>query len=285
MKKFLLWLILGSLLVIFVGILDLVTGSEVSFSLFYLAPIALVSWFCGRRWGIIISFLSAGIWFWAELLTDPTYSNEIIRFWNTGIRLGFFLVVTLLISRLKLALQTEQELAQIDGLTGVANARHFHALVENELVRSRRFNRANSIVYIDLDNFKYVNDHFGHDIGDQVIQLAAFTMVQSIRNIDSIGRLGGDEFAIIFPETNQENARIAVTRIQQNLLTAMKNHQWPVTFSIGVLTCEDSECSVNQIFKDADNLMYLAKREGKNTIRYGNLPENIESREADSVTG
>ena len=285
MKKFVFWLILNILLVIFVGFFDLATGPEISFSLFYLVPIALASWFIGRKWGIIISLLSAGIWFWAEFLTYPSYSNEIIRFWNTGIRLGFFLVVTSLIARLKIALLIEQELAKIDGLTGVANSRHFHSLVEDELLRSRRFHRAISIVYIDLDNFKFINDHYGHDIGDQVIQLAALTMCRTIRNIDRIGRLGGDEFAIILPETNQENAGKAVTRIQQNLLSAMKNHQWPVTTSIGVITSEENECSVNQLLKDADNLMYLAKQEGKNTIRYGNHNQKTESGEADPVAG
>ena len=269
MKKFILWLIIGFLLTILVGMLDWVTGPEISFSLFYLVPIVLVSWYCGRNTGIVISLFSAMAWFLSDYLNQQTYSNEIIRYWNTGIRLGFFLIVTFLVARLKLALLAERELAQIDALTGVTNSRHFHIIVENELSRSLRFQNPLTIVYIDLDNFKYVNDRYGHDVGDRVIHLAARTMKQSIRNMDSIGRLGGDEFAILLPETNQENASKAVNRIQQNLLAVMHDSNWPVTFSIGVFTCENFECDANQLFKEADNLMYLAKNQGKNAIRYG----------------
>jgi diguanylate cyclase (GGDEF)-like protein len=285
MKKFTLWLMLGILLVILVGALDLVTGGEINFSLFYLVPIALVSWYCGRSAGITISLLSAIAWFYGESVSHQIYTNVIIRYWNTGIRLGFFLVVTLLIARLKQALNAEQELAQKDALTGVANSRYFHALVENELTRSIRFQKPLTIAYIDLDNFKFVNDHYGHDVGDQVIQLAAHAMEQSIRKIDNIGRLGGDEFAILFSETNQENASKAVNRLQQNLLAVMQDNHWPVTFSIGVFTCENPICNANQLFKEADDLMYLAKHQGKNAIRYGYHSEEIETENLDSDLG
>jgi diguanylate cyclase (GGDEF)-like protein len=284
MKKYILWLLLGILLTILIGALDLATGREISFSLFYLVPIVLITWYCGRSTGIAISLISAITWFYGERISHQTYSHEIIRYWNTGIRLGFFLVVTFLIARLKLALLAERELAQIDALTGVANSRHLHMIVENELSRSIRFNKPITVAYIDLDNFKFVNDHFGHDRGDQVICLAAHTMKQSIRNMDSIGRLGGDEFAILLPETNQENASKAVTRLQQNLLAVMQDNNWPVTFSIGVFTCENYDCNANQLFKEADHLMYLAKNQGKNAIRYGSHIEQIESSEFDRLS-
>ncbi len=285
MKNYLFWLMIGILLVVLVGALDLATGREISFSLFYLAPIALVTWYCGRNSGIVIALLCATTWFYGELFSQQTYSHEIIRYWNSGIRLGFFLVVSFLIARLRVALLAEQEMAQTDALTGVANSRHFQIIVENELSRSLRFDKPITIAYIDLDNFKFVNDHFGHDVGDRAIYLVARTMKQSIRSMDSIGRLGGDEFAILLPEANQENASKAVTRLQQNLLAVMQDNHWPVTFSIGVFTCENYDCDANRLFKEADNLMYLAKNQGKNAIRYGSHIEEIVSEADDDSPG
>ena len=277
MEKDRFWLLISFVLAFVVGLFDLSTGAEISFSLFYLAPIALAAWYCPRYWGLFIAVLSATIWFTAELIGRQPYSHEAIRYWNAGIRLGFFLTVALLIARLKQALLLEQELAQIDALTGVANSRYFHVLVENELARSQRTSVPVTLAYIDLDNFKFINDHYGHSVGDQVIQVAVETMQQSIRNIDRVGRLGGDEFGVLLINTNSESAQKAIPRLQQNLIAAMQEHEWPITCSIGVLTCDTPTCSANQLFKEADNLMYLSKQQGKNAACYA-LRENETAR-------
>ena len=127
-----------------------------------------------------------------------------------------------------------------------------------------------------MDNFKFINDSFGHDVGDEVIRLAANAMRRNVRNIDLVGRMGGDEFAILFPETGQDNARKAVSRLQQKLLAAMNEDGKPVAFSIGVLTCVDLTCGAIELFKAADKLMYQAKQAGKNSICYGHSGDSGE---------
>jgi diguanylate cyclase (GGDEF)-like protein len=280
-KRF--WLLVGSGLVIIIFLLDYWTGYEVSFSLFYLAPIALVTWFAGRRVGLLISTTSAVAWLSAEIVGQHILSHPTIYFWNTSIRFGFFIIVTLLLARLRIALHQEQVLSRTDYLTGVANSRYFHTVLELEIARAHRSNHPITLAYIDLDNFKQANDHFGHKTGDQILALVSRSMQQAVRNIDTVGRLGGDEFAIIFPETDQEQARSVVSRLRLKLMEDIQPYQWPITFSIGVLTCRSDQCTGDELITRADNLMYASKQAGKNTIHFGqntleNEDANVESR-------
>ena len=262
--------VIGVLLVISVGVIDRLTGYEASFSIFYLLPIALVSWFAKRSHAVIISILSAVTWLWADISAGHTYSRLAIPFWNAIMIFGFFLTATYLscsLVMIKKLLEKEEKFARTDFLTGVANSRAFNESAKIEIDRSVRFSHSLSIAYIDIDNFKQVNDAFGHSQGDNLLQLIAKTIKDNTRSIDIVSRLGGDEFAYLFPETNQENAKTAINKMQTELLRIVKNHNWPVTFSIGVLTCYKS-CKLEELIKEADNLMYTAKESGKNKIEY-----------------
>jgi hypothetical protein len=103
------WLIIGIGLVAILGFIDLLTGYEISFSLFYLIPITLVSWQANRQSGFLISLLSAAVWLTADVLAGNSYSNKIIFIWNTCIRLGFFIVTVYLLTALKKGFEREQE--------------------------------------------------------------------------------------------------------------------------------------------------------------------------------
>lgn len=254
--------------VILLGFIDQLTGYEYSFSLFYLAPISAASWLVGRRWGLTISLLSAVTWLIADISSGDVLSSPFINVWNSLIRLGFFVIVTLLMTSLRQSFEREQDLARSDRTTGAANSRHFYELAQIELDRTRRSGHHFTIAYVDLDNFKYVNDHFGHAQGDEVLKLVATTAQSHLRTSDMFARLGGDEFAILLADTGQIGAQAAIPKIRLDLLEKMKDQNWPVTFSIGVVTFTKPPATVDDMLHAADELMYSVKTNNKNNVRY-----------------
>jgi len=259
---------IGFTLVGVIGIIDFLTGYELSFSVFYVLPIALVTWLTGWRFGLAASLASAFAWFGADVATGHSYSNPLIPIWNTLIRLAFFVIITLLLSALRKAMQREGELARIDDLTGAVNSRFFYELAQMEMNRLQRYQHVFTIAYFDLDNFKAVNDQFGHTTGDQVLRTVVGSVRKTMRRTDVMARLGGDEFALLFPETSQESARMILPKIQSCLQREMRQRNWQITFSIGVLTCAVAPATPDELVKMADELMYSVKRESKNSIRY-----------------
>jgi diguanylate cyclase (GGDEF)-like protein len=254
-------------LVIFLGVIDYYIGYEISFSLFYLMPIALASWFNKRMFAMIICVFSALVWILADIAAGYNYSHPLIPVWNTAIRLGFYLITAFSLSKIRKLMDAEQQSARMDYLTGIANSRAFYELANTEIDRSARFSHPFTIAYIDIDNFKQVNDTLGHSQGDVLLKSIAKTIQDNTRSIDIASRLGGDEFAVLFPETNETNARAALTKVQKSLAEIVKKNDWPVTFSIGVLTCHET-CVLDELIKEADNLMYTVKKSGKNRIEY-----------------
>jgi diguanylate cyclase (GGDEF)-like protein/PAS domain S-box-containing protein len=164
------------------------------------------------------------------------------------------------------ALATEKRLSRTDALTGVANRRAFYETAEAERKRSVRYGRPVSLAYIDLDNFKQINDQSGHETGDQVLACVAETLRKNIRAESLVARLGGDEFAVLLPETDQVAASLVTNKLRDLLATAMREKDWPVTFSVGVVTYDKPPQSTEQMMHAADELMYRVKREGKNSV-------------------
>lgn len=255
----------GCLFIASIGIADFVTGSELSFSLFYLIPIVLVTWFLGKYFGFAMSIIAAIAWYLADMLAGHNYSSAIIGYWNALIRLGFFVIVTLLIPALK-ALERERENARIDYLTGAYNRRAFFEMAEAELSRSQRYNYPFTLAFIDLDGFKIMNDQYGHQTGDTLLCALVNRAKSHLRKTDLIARLGGDEFILLLPQTAPDAAQMTISRIQSALLDEMKQNGWPVTFSIGVLTYQHGSITAEELVGRADDLMYSVKNKGKNAI-------------------
>ena len=249
------------------GCIDYLTGYEYSFSIFYVFPVALAAWFINVKAGILIALLSAIAWDLSNRLAGEQFSHPAIAYWNAATRFGFFIIITTLLVRLRQVLEHEQILSRTDPLSGVLNSRAFYALVAAEIERHRRHRRPFSLVYIDLDNFKSINDLCGHTTGDKLLKIIASTIAENLRVIDAVARLGGDEFAILLLETPADAAQLAMERMQTLLLATMRQQQWPVTFSIGIATCLVPPPSVDTLIQLADDQMYLVKRNGKNNIR------------------
>jgi diguanylate cyclase (GGDEF)-like protein len=267
-KSKLFWVLIGLISVFIVGTIDWLTGPEISFSLFYLVPVSLITWFLGKTPGIVTSTIAAVVWLFCDYFSGNSYSYVAIYYWNSLIRFGFFIIVTLLFSLLKDAMENERRLARIDGLTGALNTRCFAELLQTECDRFKRRKSPFTLAYIDLDNFKMVNDHFGHSTGDDVLSLIVTYTQAQLRKTDYVARLGGDEFVLLLTETDQFGAEVAISKIQFGLLEEMKRNNWPVTFLIGVLTCVELPDTIDDLIKQADNLMYAVKNSGKNSVRY-----------------
>jgi len=266
------WIGLGLFLLGGVAILDHMTGVELSFSLFYLIPISLIAWTVNERVGLAFSFLSAGIWQVVDIWSGNQYSSVFPYIWNTIVRLGFFMLPVFMI-RLNRAIEHERMLARTDFLTGVLNARFFRELAQMEINRSRRYKRTFTIAFIDVDNFKTINDTFGHTEGDTVLRAIATNIKTHLRKTDFVARVGGDEFVVLLPETNKQTAPIVMSNMQRALLKEMDENGWSVTFSIGVLTLTSPQISVDEMLGRVDQLMYVVKNGGKNNIHYASHPE------------
>jgi diguanylate cyclase (GGDEF)-like protein len=263
------------LLVFLVGLIDYWSGYFLSFSIFYLIPVMFATWYANRTAGIFIAIFSGIVWYEADLLAEHQYPSELIPFWNAALRTGFFLIVSHLLNLLNRSLENETRLARLDHLTKVWNSRAFYEKAELERTRSLRYNHPFTMAYVDLDNFKSVNDTFGHDTGDRLLTLVANTIVQNIRRTDILARLGGDEFALLLVETGEDPAVQLMQRIRKNLLHLMKSNKWPVTFSVGMIIYSKPAGSLSQIIREADALMYEVKKSGKNAIRHRVIPSSL----------
>lgn len=262
--------VLGFLTLVLLGIVEHLIGPGFFFSIFYFIPIFLVLFFTERKIGIVLSIASAGAWLLSNYLYRTlvfTSPHPVIPWWNTGISLITFLLATFILSSVRGVLEQEKKLARLDPLTGIANRRFFLELVGAELHRAWRYRHPFTIVYFDLDNFKTVNDRFGHSTGDAMLRLVAKTIQGNIRATDTIARLGGDEFAILLPETGPESAEVIIQKVQKLNLDVLKNG-WPMTLSMGVASFVRPPTTVDEILKLSDVLMYEAKNGGKNTIKY-----------------
>lgn len=259
----------------FIGVVDYLLGPELSFSVFYIMPIMYVSWYGGNKAGLILVIITTTIWLGADLGGRDEYSSFWIPVWNTFVRLCFFLIIWKLLTLVHEKLLLEESLADTDPLTGLANRRFFQEQLDREHLRAQRHPEPFTIAYLDLDNFKYVNDTLGHDIGDELLQVVAKNLSINVRATDFASRLGGDEFAVLFPSLNSDAATSVLEKLQVELLEEMKIKSWPVTFSIGVVTFSQVMGTSRDMIKMVDDLMYEVKKSGKNNIRHIVWPTQV----------
>lgn len=261
-------LLIVLLLVAILGWLDYSTGFEISFSFFYLAPIAIATWYLDKWTGYLITTLSISVWLITNWAAGETYTLEIIRFWNASARFFLFVAIIWLLEEFKRALRHEHMLARTDYLTGIANSREFQQHAHLELLRACRLKLPLTIAYIDVDEFKQVNDQFGHMEGDRLLRTIAQTILASIRKTDFTARIGGDEFAVLLPNTEQSGAMTIMDRVKKELTEKMKTSASQATFSIGVVTFASPPLSVDELLRLSDALMYKVKTNGKNDIEF-----------------
>lgn len=256
-------------LVAVLGTAGYFVGINISSSLFYLIPILILTWFVDRWWGICVSVLSSASLFLVEWFSGRlANARSAVVLWNEIAPLGIFLVFVVILSSLKEALTREERLSRTDPLTGLLNRRYFGELAAAEIERARRYGHPISLAYLDLDNFKAVNDRFGHDTGDRLLVAVAELFRDSLRSTDEVARLGGDEFAIMLTETDPEAGADVVYKLREALLYSMREGGWPVSASIGLVTFLEPPAGLQDMLKEADSLMYSVKSGGKDAVRH-----------------
>lgn len=261
----------GVCLVLLLGWIDTLTGYEFSFSIFYLLPIIGVAWYAGRTPAIFVAILSAGSWYTADFHSGHDYIHPLIATWNTFSRLGMFLLLAFFVAMTRTLLMQQTQLANTDSLTGLHNSRSFRDLVEHEIKKSARLQRSITLVYIDLDDFKKINDVYGHKRGDEFLQGVARSIKDGLRPYDIVARLGGDEFAICLPETDQEQAKAILERVRFRLHHSLAEFS-PIRSSMGAVTAKGPDFDFGRLLKLADDLMYTAKNEGKDAVLFRSFP-------------
>jgi diguanylate cyclase (GGDEF)-like protein len=176
-----------------------------------------------------------------------------------------------LTAQLGTALEQVQQLAQVDGLTGLLNRRTVLALAEDERARAERSGQPFSVVLIDIDHFKRVNDAHGHAAGDEVLQRFAKLLTDAVRAVDKVARYGGEEFLVLMPPPCEASG--AVTAMER-LRSFMAATEWPacdgmkITASIGIASVASAE-PIHQAIRRADAALYEAKRQGRDRVLLG----------------
>ncbi|MSU78414.1 MAG: diguanylate cyclase [Gemmataceae bacterium] len=255
----------GVVLVILIGLFDYSTGPELSFSIIYLFPIALTAWWGGLSQGLLTSMVCAISWQMVEV-AEGAQMSSVIQLWNGTTRFGVFVLTSSLLARLRVSLYLEKKLARSDPLTGAANGRTFYESVSQAVERSLRGDGPLTLVYLDMDNFKWLNDTLGHAAGDEALCDLVGTIDGNIRSTDHFARLGGDEFALLFTNCGESDGNAILIRIQQRFATLMARKRWPVTLSIGAMTFPQPMRDVDRMVRLVDGLMYRAKKAGKDQI-------------------
>ncbi len=258
---------LGMCVVALVGLIDGNTGSDYSFSVFYFVPVAFVAWYVGRKPAILLALSGSVAWSIADIVAKRYHENPLALLWNDVVKLCLLLFGAYVISEIKCRFNHEEKLARTDQLTGIANRRRFSEVADDEIRRSRRYHDPFTIIFLDIDNFKSVNDTLGHSEGDRLLLQVASTLTTVIRESDTVARLGGDEFSLLMPETDADSAVTVATKIHVGLKEQVEHH-WPVTFSIGMVTYREAPTSTDEMIRVADRLMYEVKDRGKDELRH-----------------
>ncbi len=239
---------------------------ELPIGVMYLVPVVILVWTSGRYIGLAGAATAALL----RVLIDMTHPYPLSRwtvpYWNFVIGLTLYVLVAELLQRVRMLLERERELAMTDPLTLLGNRRYFLDIARVELNRTRRYRRPLAVGYIDVDHFKEVNDRLGHAAGDALLRLIGNELIVVLRTSDIVARLGGDEFAVLLPETSADGAEIAIRKMSDHLNNAVQAAEYPVSFSIGVVTYEEGEVTLDELLEEADGVMYQVKNSGKGAV-------------------
>ena len=250
-----------------VGLVDYATGNIIHVVSLYFVPLALAGWRFGRSGAVLASLLCVAFWLGALYATSAEDMAWYIWFINFLTQSAAFLTVALLMAALAVALRKEQTLSRTDALTGLKNRRAFVEDANIVLSRCRRHAHPVSLAFIDLDDFKRVNDSLGHAAGDDCLRKCGEVIRESMRAGDIAARLGGDEFVIFLPETTARQAAASMERIRKAIGSSVQCCAVGVTVSIGVVFDATARLDIEDLLRRADSQMYRVKRSTKNRVQ------------------
>lgn len=270
------WLVLVMVTVL-IGIVDYASGIEASVAPLYLVPVLVSAWSLGQGPGLAFSFIESLTLVFSNWLAGQAYSSAWMLVWNIVLRGTAYVIVASLAATFRRQVRQAEQLALTDFLTGAWNRRAFYQSVAKEIARLERCGGPFSLAYIDLDDFKIINDRFGHEKGDKVLRTLVDVCNANLRGSDLVGRLGGDEFVLLLAETDATMLRKMLPRLVDKIKSGLGNR---VSLSVGAVTCTRSPEDVEAIIRHADDLMYEVKHATKNDIRYSIYPDETDSMRA-----
>ena len=253
-------------LVAVIAVVDHATGISIRIYPLYFAPIALAAWFGRPSYGLWLPAICTATWLLANLSGFQPDWQPWIWVINTLTQGFAFAIVGWLIRTLRGRLRLEQSLSLTDMLTGLANKRAFIESGNRMLANAVRQEQPVAVAFIDLDNFKNVNDSRGHAEGDLVLQAVSASLRGALRAGDLLARLGGDEFVMVLANADGKHVAQLLGRIRDRTNQCMQQHAWPVTLSIGAVVYQVAPPDLQDAVQRADGLMYAAKRGGKDRV-------------------
>ncbi|MFZ4700947.1 MAG: GGDEF domain-containing protein [Candidatus Methylumidiphilus sp.] len=257
------WLVvLGAWLGMFA--LDYESGSLIGMSGFYFSPIGLAIWYLGKIPGYCFAMLAVASRLYVTWFAPPIQKNMITATMEAISIAVVMLVYCYLVSREKNNMAQYKALSETDSLTNSKLRAAFLQQSAIELERAERKGHSVSLIYIDLDEFKAINDNHGHQTGDRLLKEIGATISGSLRVYDIFGRMGGDEFAILLPETGQREASSVAARVGRLVAGLSEKLDLPVSISFGVATANPGSATcIENLLHRADLSMYSAKKRRK----------------------
>lgn len=265
-RPVLLWTV-GVLAIAAIGAFDYASGTELRTYPLYFVPVALLAWHAGLRGCVGASLLSTIGWTASNLLAGMRFSSDAIWVANAALHASAFLFVGYLLARLRSAVDRLRSQSRTDALTRLRNSRAFYDEAPPLLSLCARRARPVTLAYLDLDNFKSVNDELGHRAGDDMLRRVADKLRESLRPSDLCARLGGDEFAILFPDLDADAAITTLERLRTGVAAAAHSPARAVSVSIGAVTFVTGPFDLEQMIHQADALMYQTKAAGRNRVK------------------
>lgn len=254
------------LLLALMASVDYVTGIEIRAFPLYFLPLVLAAWHFNRRVTLLYTFVATALWAFVMYRSGREYSSSMIWVINFFTQGSAFVLVSLLVSFLRRALAVERRIGRRDELTGLPNRRDFFDRAARLTERCRRQQRAVTLGFLDLDNFKHANDERGHEHGDVILRAVAKTLDSCLRKGDLAARMGGDEFVILLPGVSREQAGEVLERVRAALEAHPDLHSCAVTCSIGAVTYPRAPDNLDRMLAAADDLMYRVKDTHKNGV-------------------
>ena len=250
-----------------IAAIDLLTGVEYRVFPLYFMPLSVAAWYLGRSGALTAAAVCALSWVGSNYAAGLRFSTITVWVVNFLMQATAFVVVGMLIAAVRKAAALADQLGRTDSLTSLYNSRAFYEEAHLILELARRYRHEVTLAYVDLDNFKTVNDTLGHHGGDDVLRRTAVVIRECIRASDVAARLGGDEFAVLLPETGQEVAGALLERLRSQLAKAFDAGLYPVTASVGAVSFVVPPRDVDELVRQADAAMYAAKAAGKNRVQ------------------
>ena len=251
--------------VVLIGYVDYASGPEIGFSLFYLAPVVAAAWYIGRRAAVLVALTAAVCWFTADYLIRVSLG---LSLWNGLTRLVIYTAQGWLVGTLREDRRREARLARTDAVTELANSRSFYESLDEAAGEQGTI----GAMFIDLDNFKRVNDRFGHAAGDDVLKRVAVATRKAVRDTDVVARIGGDEFAVLLRDVDEKASAAIAVRIIDGIRAIAHDYEGTdFGASVGIAIPRDGQVESAKLIRIADEALYEAKQvqKGAFVIRNG----------------